>query len=186
MAERRWSGGLHGIAAAVLLLTGCGSEPLDRPLPSVPHRIEVTSASVRAGRIAEDLTCNGAGKSPGVRWRRLPRGTAEVAVVVADVDGEGGARVQWDVFGIDPESSGLSPGATPPDAREGETSFGRTSYEPLCPPAGGRPHRYEMVVYALRDTTDLPDGASAGSVLAEIDRLAIGEGRIPGTYRNTR
>jgi phosphatidylethanolamine-binding protein (PEBP) family uncharacterized protein len=43
-----------------------------------------------------------------------------------------------------------------------------------------------MVVYALRDTTDLPDGASARSVLAEIDRLAIGEGRIPGTYRNTR
>jgi phosphatidylethanolamine-binding protein (PEBP) family uncharacterized protein len=186
MVERRWCGRLHGVAAAAaLVLSGCLPGPLDRRLPTAPRGIQLASPSIRAGRISEDLTCNGAGKSPGVQWRALPPATAEVAVLVVDIDGEGGERLQWDVFGIDPESTGLSTGATPPDAREGETSFGRTSYEPLCPPKGGRAHRYEIWVYALRDTTELPDGASANKVLAEIDRLAIAAGRIRGAYRNT-
>jgi Raf kinase inhibitor-like YbhB/YbcL family protein len=172
--------------ALTVLLCGCGSEPLDRSLPSTPGGLQVTSASIAGGRFVKEVTCAGAGKSPSLRWGRVPPESAELAVLMVDRDGEGGELLHWVLFGIDPHTAELKAGATPPEAREGETSFGRTSYEPLCPPRDGPAHRYTIEVYALRDHTDLQDGSPVGDVMGEIDRLAIRSGTTSGTYRNTQ
>jgi Raf kinase inhibitor-like YbhB/YbcL family protein len=176
------------IAAVVLAvaLGGCGSEPLDRGLPSARGGMQVTSESIAKGEFVEEVSCVGAGKSPAVRWGRVPPEAAELAVVLVDHDGEGGELLHWVLFGIDPHTAELKAGATPPEAHEGETSFGRKSYEPLCPPRDGPAHRYTIEVYALRDHADLEDGAPVGDALGEIDRLAIRSGSISGSYRNTQ
>src|ERR1700749_3489962 len=53
--------------------------------PDMP-RIEVQSAFEPGGRIPVQYTADGAGYSPPLRWRGVPRTTASIVLIVEDAD----------------------------------------------------------------------------------------------------
>ena len=173
------------VALCVLALAACGGpEPLDTPLPQPSQRLELSSPDFEdSGDLPAEVTCDGKGEPPALQWGGLPQGTAELALVLVDLDAPAGVLAHWVTWGIGPERTRLEPGVGLPEAQDGETSFGRQGYEPPCPPEGDEAHRYVFALYALSGALDLPEGAAPGTVLAQIGRLALAGGRLEGTYR---
>jgi Raf kinase inhibitor-like YbhB/YbcL family protein len=80
--------------------------------------------------------------SPPLEWSGIPEGTAELAVLCEDPDAPGGTFVHWVLAGIDPSTSRLAEGETPPGAVEGSNDYGGTGYGGPRPPIGDDAHRY--------------------------------------------
>jgi phosphatidylethanolamine-binding protein (PEBP) family uncharacterized protein len=153
------------LATFALLVTGCGSKGLDRPPPKAPSHIRVTAPWRPGGRIPVRYTCDGAGAAPTISATTVP-GERDQVVVMTDPDAPGGTFVHWTAW-----SGG-----------QGRNSFGKTGYGPPCPPAGARPHRYVVVVYALRAKLGLPSGSPPERVLAAIRAKAIASGSVTGRF----
>jgi Raf kinase inhibitor-like YbhB/YbcL family protein len=167
------------LAIAAAFAAGCETTPLDQPLPEADAGMELRGADFEdGGELPEEQTCDGAGKSPGLEWSGVPEGTAELALLMIDLDGQEGRLVHWSVFAIPPEADHLEAGVTPAAVELGTTSFGRLSYEPVCPPAEDGPHRYLFVLYALSDDLDLAEGASASELVNAIARVAKARGSV--------
>lgn len=119
--------------------------------------------------------------APPLSWSGLPRGTAQLAITLEDVDAPGGSFTHWAAIGISPGSQGIGEGERPAGVVEGRNDFGRSGYGGPCPPHGRR-HRYRFVLYALRSPLALSPGfrlSDAGTDLAK-DTLAVGE--LIGVY----
>jgi len=108
----------------------------------------------------------------------VPEGTADLVLLMIDLDADEGRLVHWSVFAIPPQTTRLEAGVTPAAIKLGTTSFGRLSYEPVCPPAEDGPHRYLFVLYALSDRLDLAEGASAEHLVDAIARVAKARGSV--------
>lgn len=153
------------------------------PLPLAPARITLSSPAFRPGAtIPRSYTCTGEGRLPPLRWTRPPAGTRELALLVEDPDARGGTFVHWLVLGLSSTSRGLPAGTRPATLRQGRASSGRVGYEPPCPPAGTRPHRYLFALYALRRPLGLGLGASPAAARRAIDHAAIARGVLVGRY----
>ena len=172
------------LALLVLGLVSCGSpEPLSANLPRAEGSLELASpAFENRGELPKEFGCDGKGETPPLEWSGVPQGTAELALVMVDLDAPSGVLAHWVVYGIGPQRTHLDAGVGLSEAREGETSFGRQAYEPPCPPEGDDPHRYVIALYALGSDLDLPEGSSAGTVFAKIGRLALASGRIEARF----
>lgn len=138
-----------------------------------------STAFSEGGTIPRRHTCDGEDASPPLRFAGVPSGTQELAVLVEDPDAPRGTFVHWVAWGLDPSTTTLDEGATPP--RTGTNGFGRRGYGGPCPPRG-TPHRYIFTVFALARRLDLPPGASADQLRAAVGRAAIAEGRLTGRY----
>ena len=90
----------------------------------------------------------------------------------------------WSAYGISAAGgSGLAPdGQFPTGTKYGTNSAGKTGWIPPCPPEGDDAHHYNFSMYALKDATGLPDGASPDEVLAKLDG-AVAKGSFTGTYK---
>ena len=141
----------------------------------------LSSSAFAPGRtIPRQYTCDGADRSPPLRWSAPPRGTRELALVMEDIDAPGGSYfTHWTAWGIKPSARGLAGGAHPP--REGKTSFGRVGYGGPCPPAG-KPHRYVFRLYALSTRLTLKAGSDRFAFSVAINGHVIGEARLVGRY----
>ncbi len=62
----------------------------------------------------------------------------------------------------------------------GRNSWGRTGYGGPCPPSGV--HRYVFRVYALSGDLGLSEGATKADIMAAMEALLLGEGRLIGRY----
>ncbi|MBK9178631.1 MAG: YbhB/YbcL family Raf kinase inhibitor-like protein [Acidimicrobiales bacterium] len=172
-----------GIALAVLAAGGCsddtpaGSEAADAlAAVRVPDTIVVTSPVLTdGGPLALPFTCEGPGFSPPLQWTDLPEGTAEVTVVLDDIDAPGGTYVHWIATGIDPTEAALLEGQLPPDAVSAVNSGGEPGYAPPCPPEGEE-HRYVFSVYALGEPLPAPEALTVDETLDAIAGSAIARG----------
>ena len=170
---------LAALVAASAVAAGCETTPLEGELPRARPAIDLRGSDFAdGGELLSEHTCEGAGKSPGLEWSGVPEGTAELALLMIDLDADEGRLVHWSVFAIPPQITDLESGVTPAAIKLGTTSFGRLSYEPACPPTDDGPHRYLFVLYALSDSLDLPEGASAVELVDAIDRLAKARGSV--------
>lgn len=97
------------------------------------------------GTIPVEYTCRGADVSPPLAWTGVPPETAEIAVVVRDLDA--GGFVHWVIAGLPPTATGLAEGAVPPEAVQAVNGFGRPGWSGPCPPSGT--HNYQFVLLAL-------------------------------------
>jgi Raf kinase inhibitor-like YbhB/YbcL family protein len=135
--------------------------------------------------------CTGGNESPALSWSGEPAGTQSFAVTMFDPDAPTGSGWwHWTVFNIPatvhslPENAGAAQSTLlPPGAVQGRTDFGFSNYGGPCPPAGARPHRYIVTVYAVKVPT-LPltaqsSGAEVGFVL-HFNALAKAE--VMGRY----
>ena len=173
------------LAAAALLAPACGGrEPLDLPEP--PGRLAVTSPAFTDGAaIPPAYTCDGADRSPPLRWEGAPEGTVAFAIVVDDPDA--GGFVHWLAWNLPAEvdalDSGASPGGPmPPGTIEAKNDFGRAGYGGPCPPRG-KEHRYRFLIYALDAPLAAGPGAPRDDVERELARHAIAAGELAGRYR---
>jgi phosphatidylethanolamine-binding protein (PEBP) family uncharacterized protein len=150
----------------LFLVTGCGSDKLDKPLPAATKRIRVAAPWADGARIPVRFTCDGAETAPDIRVTPAG-GTRPHAIVMTDPDAPGGTFVHWTTWD---------------DGVEGENSFGKKGYSGPCPPKGDDPHRYVITAYELERPLGLPAGADADSVVAAIRERVAATGSTTGRY----
>ena len=139
----------------------------------------LTSPQIRdGGRIADEQVfnsfgCQGANISPALQWQGAPAGTKSFALTVYDPDAPTGSGWwHWVVFNIPASVNALAKGAgdvqatlIPTGAIQSRTDFGKPGYGGPCPPAGDKPHRYQITLYALKtDKLPLDENAPAAMV----------------------
>jgi Raf kinase inhibitor-like YbhB/YbcL family protein len=137
--------------------------------------------------------CTGSNVSPALSWSSAPSGTKSLAVSMYDPDAPTGSGWwHWVVFNIPPGTTSLPKGAgdvkkklTPKGAIQSRTDFGADGYGGPCPPAGDKPHRYQITVFAV-DVDKLPDAkndaASAALVGFDLHFHTLAKATLTGLY----
>jgi Raf kinase inhibitor-like YbhB/YbcL family protein len=107
-----------------------------------------------------------------------------LALIVDDPDAPAGDFVHWVIYNLSANSTDLSKGQPktailPSGAHQGINDFGHLGYDGPCPPPGPA-HHYHFRLYALADSLNLPERASAenlrqamrGKILASAEMVA--------------
>ena len=133
------------------------------------QNLTLTSADIKEGAtIANEQAlngfgCSGGNLSPALNWSGAPAGTRSFAVNMFDPDAPTGSGFwHWVVFNIPPGTTSFAKGAgdvkkklMPKGAIQSRTDLGTDGYGGPCPPAGDKPHRYQITVFAV-DVDKLP------------------------------
>ena len=159
----------------------------------------LVSPDLPAGKpIAEQFTanafgCHGPNESPALRWSNAPAGTKSFAVSMFDPDAPTGSGFwHWVVFNIPPATTSFPKGAgdlkkklMPKGAIQSRTDLGTDGYGGPCPPAGDKPHRYQITVFAV-DVDKLPfaknHDASAALVGFDLHFHTLAKTTLTGVY----
>ncbi|WP_410765733.1 YbhB/YbcL family Raf kinase inhibitor-like protein [Haloferax sp. DFSO60] len=121
--------------------------------------------------------------SPPLEWDGVPSDAVSLALVMDDPDAMKPAGQVWDhwvVWNIDPATTEIPEGATPPGVAEGTNSYGTRGYGGPNPPDGE--HTYRFVLYALDRELPLEPGATKAHLERMIEGHVIDEARLTGTY----
>jgi Raf kinase inhibitor-like YbhB/YbcL family protein len=182
--------GIAIVALVCVCIAGCAQTTPAKPAArsqegGTPVAFTLTSSSFAEGEaIPVEHTCDGANKSPELRWNDAP--PAQSFVLIADdPDAPGGTFTHWVVFDIPgtqrelPEAlSNVGALGTP-----GTNDFLRTGYGGPCPPRGGGAHRYVFTLSALDiPTLLLPPDASRRAVDAMMRGHIVGQAKLIGHY----
>jgi Raf kinase inhibitor-like YbhB/YbcL family protein len=175
---------------AIALGAGTGSGQV-APMPAT---IIVESPTMVTGeRMPRDYTPDGRNVSPPLRWRNLPEGTRQLAVVCED-HGAGNPPpwVHWVIYNIPPTAGGLpeelpiySTVPMPEEiagAVQGNNGWNRAIYRGPAPPVGAV-HHYNFIVYALDAELDLPRGLNRAALMERIEGHVIGWGEMVPWYQ---
>lgn len=125
--------------------------------------------------------------SPPLRWGGVPEGTRSLALMLEDPDAPQGTFHHWCLFNLPADCEALTENAEQgPDRdklRVAKNDFGNTHYDGPQPPEGDPPHRYRFRLVALDvPSVSIPAAAGAENVWAEVEKHAIEEARIEGTF----
>lgn len=152
-------------------------------------------ATVPMPQVFNAFGCKGQNVSPQLSWSGEPAGTQSFAITMYDPDAPTGSGWwHWTVFDIPPtvhslpEGAGsVKPSALPAGAVQGRTDFGFSHYGGPCPPAGDKPHRYIITVYAVKlARLPLDAQASGAEVGYNLHFDAVAETHITGHYGRSR
>lgn len=66
------------------------------------------------------------------------------------------------------------------------TDFGKPKFDGVCPPKGDKAHRYQLTLYALKDTVPLENDASAAMVGFYLSALTLEKKTIESLYKRQR
>ncbi|MEK6424823.1 MAG: YbhB/YbcL family Raf kinase inhibitor-like protein [Burkholderia gladioli] len=131
--------------------------------------------------------CHGANRSPELSWQNPPPGTRAYAITVFDPDAPGRGWWHWAVIGIPASVTSLPANASASGAlrrlgaAEARNDYGNDGYDGPCPPPG-KPHRYEITVYALdTDRLRTAPGRPAQLFDHEIGVATLGWARLTVT-----
>lgn len=126
---------------------------------SAPGAFSVQSpAFTRNGPIPAKYTCDGAGTSPPLQLRNVPKKAAELVLfVIDDTNSTSTGGIRWILGAINPSTRTIAAGQTPPGAIVGTNGEGRAAYGPICP-AKGKTDTIEIVAYALKKPIKLSPG----------------------------
>ena len=146
--------------------------------------ITVTSPAFADGAtIPVKYTCTAPNPvSPPLAWSGVPNGAAELILLVEDPDASPGGFVHWVVYGIPPETQGLTEGSLPSGARQGANGRNQDQWAGPCPPAGSAPHHYRFTLTAVSKSLGLAPGATAAQVKAAMAGSILGQGLLVGRY----
>ena len=141
-----------------------------------------SSAFERNGQIPAQYTCAGAGISPPLSWEKVPAKAAELVLFVIDDNSSGSSGgIRWVVGGIDPSSTGVAAGKTPPGGIVGTNTAGKAAYSPICP-AKGKSDTVEFVMYALKKTIPISPGFQPSQAEADYGQGKLLMGQAAVTY----
>ena len=161
----------------------------------VPAEIVVTSAAFKEGEpIPVRYTVSGEEISPPLAWSNLPAGTREIVLIVEDYDVPlPKPVVHLIVHGLAPASKGLVAGALPnpngrgidPTLRLGRNTLGFQRYEGPAALPGHGPHHYVFEVFALGRTLDFKAPPNKHEIVAAMEAVVLGTGRLTGTFERS-
>jgi Raf kinase inhibitor-like YbhB/YbcL family protein len=136
--------------------------------------------------------CDGANKSPQLRWSDAPQGTKSFALTCFDPDAPTGSGFwHWVVVNIAPDVSELpldagnsASGKLPRGALQVRTDFGKPGYGGPCPPQGDHPHRYLFTVFAVSmDTLPVTADTAAAVVGFYLNFNTLAKASLMGLYK---
>lgn len=145
-------------------------------------KLSLTSGAFANGApIPAQYTCDGSGRSPGLRWSDPPPGTKSFALVIEDPDAPGGMFRHWGLYDIPASARSIEPGQR--IGNEVTNDFGTPGYGAPCPPKGHGLHHYHFRLFALAtDRLNLVPNAKVIDVERKAQSQAIAEGDLIGTY----
>lgn len=157
----------------------------------------VTSTDMKPGgrislaQVLNVMGCTGENKSPQLSWHGAPAATKSYAVTLYDPDAPTGSGWwHWVIYNIPANVTSLATGAgdpsggqAPQGSTQGNTDFGSPGYGGPCPPAGDKPHRYIVTVYALNtDKIDVPATATAAYVGFNLHAHTLAKATLTARY----
>jgi phosphatidylethanolamine-binding protein (PEBP) family uncharacterized protein len=125
--------------------------------------------------------------SPHLAWTPVPSGTAQLLLVVEDIDVPMSKPAVHCLALIDPAAGHLEPGALAakqpgPGVRVLRSTIGRGYHGP-APIKGHGPHRYVFQLFALESPLDGDLSATRPrAVLATVTPPVLGRGRLTGVF----
>jgi Raf kinase inhibitor-like YbhB/YbcL family protein len=164
------------IAAAIC---ACGSAP---PEGGNTMTFTLTSTSFSEGAmIPRQHTCDGADRSPPLRWEGAPP-AASYVLIMDDPDAPGGTFTHWVLYDIPGTRTELAEGEQNAGLAGGN-DFGRRGYGGPCPPRGRGAHRYFFRLSALDiPSLNLPVGAARRDVEAAMRGHVLATATLMGRY----
>lgn len=139
-------------------------------------------------QVFQGFGCSGANLAPQLSWSGAPAGTRSFAITVYDPDAPTGSGWwHWSVFNLPASVSSVAGGATatslPAGTVQGRNDYGDSAFGGACPPAGDKPHRYQVTVWALKvDQLPLDQQASGALVGYMVNANALGKAQLTGLY----
>jgi len=152
----------------------------------------LTSPDIKpGGKIADEQVfnsfgCTGQNVSPALSWSGAPKGTKSFAVSVYDPDAPTGSGFwHWWVADLPADTTGLPKGAgsgtgLPAGAIQVRNDYSQMGYGGPCPPKG-KPHHYQITVYAL-DVDKLDVDASPAVVGFNVHFHTLAKATLTGLY----
>jgi hypothetical protein len=180
-----------GTIAVVMVVLGVVS-------PTSAQSFKLMSLDIKpSGMIADEQVfngfgCSGKNLSPTLSWSGAPKGTKSFALLAHDPDAPTGGAGWWHWLVVNIPASvtelkkdaGKADGSNlPAGAEQITTDFGGPGWGGPCPPAGDKPHRYNVTLYALKvEKLDLPKGPTASLAGFMVNANAIGKAMLTGRY----
>ncbi|WP_153811953.1 YbhB/YbcL family Raf kinase inhibitor-like protein [Streptomyces sp. SUK 48] len=157
-----------------------------------PGQLTLTSRDFGDGEVMPLQQCakavGGADLSPHLAWTAPPAGTAQLLLVVEDIDVPMAKPAVHCLALIDPAAEHLAPGALgsrrpAPGVRLLRSTIGRGYHGP-APIKGHGPHRYTFQLFALATPVGLPrpDRARPRALLPAVTAPVLARGRLTGVY----
>jgi len=161
-----------------------------------PEQLALTSQNFADGDAMPREQCakhiGGADLSPHLAWTPLPPGTAQLLLVVEDIDVPMAGPAVHCLALIDPAAGHLEPGALSsrqpgPGVRVLRSTIGRGYHGP-APIKGHGPHRYVFQLFALSAPVDSAssatpvDRARPRALLPAVTGPVLDRGRLTGVY----
>jgi hypothetical protein len=136
-------------------------------------------------------TGDGQDLSPELSWSDLPKGTAELALIVDDPDAPTTEPwVHWVLYKVPPQVDTLAEGVArasnltnPAGAMQGRNSWGALGYRGPAPPKGHGTHHYHFTLYALDAPIDAGPGLEKAELLRRMRGHLLGHAELIGTYQ---
>lgn len=146
-----------------------------------------SSALASGGEIPVQYTCDGADRSPPLRWADPPEQTRSFALIADDPDTPGGTWVHWVLYAVPAGLRELAEGipareTVPGVGSQGLNDFQKVGYGGPCPPRGPA-HRYFFRLYALDTEVTLPPRKTKADLLKAIERHVLGQSELMGHYK---
>ncbi len=163
--------------------SGGGAKAATGEVYSAPGQLALSSpAFERNAELPAKYTCDGANVSPPMKWENIPKGTAELVLFVIDDTTQGKAGgIRWVVAGIEPGTTEIKEGTTPPGAVVGRNESGAANYGGICP-AKGKTAQIEFVTYALKQKIPLTTGFTPAKAESEYGGHELGSATDYTTY----
>ena len=139
-----------------------------------------STAFTNEEKIPVIYTCDGNKVNPPLSISGLPTGTKSLALIVDDPDAPRGTFTHWVIWNIDPVTTQIVSGKTPPKSQEGTNSAGSIGFVPPCPPTGS--HRYFFTLLALDSTIGLDAKAKKADLEAAMKGHIMEQTNLIGAY----
>lgn len=180
------------VLAAMLCLAlpaGARSNTAAAPGFSLTSSDLMRGGMIDAQHVYNGGTCRGGNVSPALAWTAPPAGTRSFALLMFDPDAPGGGWWHWMVFDIPAATRALPAGAGNPAAHlmpagaiQGRNDFGSLGYGGPCPPPGP-PHRYRLMLYALKVARlKLSSSVGPGDLASKVRAQSIAKAEMTVLY----
>lgn len=157
------------------------------PELATESRIVLTSPNFVDGQVIPAKHCGifiGDEISPALAWSALPAGTADLVLVIEDLDNPGATPGIHTIAAFAPTAGGLPEGALTPEnpgVRFLPNPRGQAKYVGPRPLPGHGAHRYRFHLYALDDHVDFTKVAAAEHLPSVLQGHVLASGTLAGT-----
>ncbi|PIN92982.1 YbhB/YbcL family Raf kinase inhibitor-like protein [Candidatus Pacearchaeota archaeon CG10_big_fil_rev_8_21_14_0_10_35_13] len=151
--------------------------------------MKITSVFVEGEEIPSKYTCDGENINPEIVINEIPEGTKSLVIIMYDPDIPEFVKEKfgikefnhWVIYNIKTERNELIIQENNVNlGTRGMNSKEELGYTGPCPP--DRRHRYYFEAYALKEETNIKEGATREEVMETINGKILGKAVLIGTY----